>query len=127
MNKKITTTLLIAVFSLLFVGSSLLVNSTAQAAEPDQTVAQFTHKAIGPATHCSYDSASLAANPELKVVCNYNAAFEETSVEAARYTGLAAFYTAENDVTRINEVNAARYAGLAAFYSENPELMAANR
>ncbi len=147
MNKKITTTLLIAVFSLLFVGSSLLVNSTAQAAEPDQTVDQLTHKVIGPAAHCSYDSASLAANPELKVVCNYNAAFEETSVEAARYAGLAAFYAAESDVTRINEVNAARYyglsefyaaeneatrineanaaryTGLAAFYAENPELV----
>ncbi len=122
----ITTSLSVAILALLFVGSSLLTVSTAQAAEPDQTVVQLTHKVIGPATPCSHNSAFLAANPELKTICNY-AAVDKTIVETAGYTGLEAFYAAKSDAARINKINAARYTGMAAFYAENPELMAANR
>lgn len=117
MYRKMVVALIIA--GLLVTGYGIFADSTAQAAAP-----------------C--DGNSMVDNPELlKVTCS-EVTPDEINVQranaanAARYTGLAAHYLADNPglmiVQRANEANAARYTGLAAHYlADNPELMAVQR
>jgi hypothetical protein len=78
---------------------------------------------------------TLAANPELlKVNCSQIIVQEITAerapeAEAARVTGLAEYFQAQQDGTgaqRANEASAARYTGLAKFYGVEDEISLAN-
>jgi hypothetical protein len=98
MNKKFSLILLVAMFSLFIIGFS----------------GAATVEAAG----------NCAETLLINVSASENTAFTDCralQAEAARYTGMAAFYTnAPNAQQRAFEVEVARYTGLAAFYTNEP-------
>ena len=94
MNKKLSITLLVAMFSLLIFGFGGAASAEA-------------------AGKCETLLVNVSAS-ESTAFTNCRALEADT----ARYTGLAAFYTNEtSNVQRAFEADAARYTGLAAFYT----------
>ena len=95
MNKKLSLTLLVAMFSLLIIGFGGA--ATAQAAG-----------------NCAETLLTNVSASESTAFTNCRALEADT----ARYAGLAAFYTNEtNNVQRAFEADAARYTAMAAFYT----------
>jgi hypothetical protein len=95
MDKKLSITLLITMFSLFIIGFGGAATAEAAGNCADTLLVNVSASESTAFTNCR--------------------AFE---ADAARYTGLAAFYTNEtNNVQRAFEADAARYTGLAAFYT----------
>ena len=103
MFKKIAFGLIVV--GMMVVGYGSFTGMTAQAAAPD----------------CGADSVMLANNPELKVICSTLGTENEIQVQraieasAARYTGLAGYYTGNEGTTN------------STFLAANPELNVVDR
>jgi len=148
MNKKLSLTLLVAMFSLLIIGFGGAATAQAAGNCAETLLANGASESTA-FTNCRAYEADAARYNAIAAFYANEKTHAQRAFEAnvARYTGLAAFYTNEtSNVQRAFEADAARYTGLAAFYTNetnvqrafeadsdsaylaaNPELMASHR
>jgi hypothetical protein len=118
MNKKFSITLLVVMFSLLIIGFGGTATVEAAGKCAETLLANVSASESTAFTDCRALQADAARYTGLATFYT-----NETNVQraleanAARYTGLATFYTNETNVQRALEANAARYTGLTAFYT----------